>query len=343
MSKKPPVAKNALIEQMRPAIEAELKRTIALAFTAGLEDFQTMMAYHLGWEGEGAGPDAQGKRLRPLLLLLSAASAGGKWQDALPAAAAVELIHNFSLIHDDIEDNSPRRRNRPTLWTIWGIPQAINAGDGMFNLAHLAMAGLAQTVSTPVALTAEKILSQTCLHLTQGQFLDISYEKRSDLSLESYWKMVGGKTAALLAACAHIGALAAQATPDECEAYRLFGWSLGLAFQAQDDILGIWGEPSVTGKSAESDLVSGKKTLPVVFGLARQGPFAKRWQEGPLALDEVEDIARQLDMEGALEYTRERAHEQTKLALEALARANPVGQAGTELQELALRLLGRDV
>ena len=332
---------SALIEQMRPAIEAELKSRLAASDGRGLEEFKFMMDYHLGWEGEGAGPEAQGKRIRPLLVLLTAASAGADWEVALPAAASVELIHNFSLIHDDIEDNSPLRRGRRTLWSIWGIPQAVNTGDGMFTLAHLAMAGLAETVTTPVAFAATQVLQQTCLHLTQGQYLDISFETRTDLSLEAYWQMVGGKTAALLAACTQIGALAAQAAPPICEAYRQFGWSLGLAFQAQDDILGIWGDTAITGKSAESDLISGKKSLPVIYGLSRPGPFARRWREGPVSIDEVNDLAHQLELEGALEYTRKRADEQTQLALEALDRARPQGEAGLALHTLALQLIQR--
>ena len=271
----------------------------------------------MGWVGEGAGPEARGKRIRPLMVLLTAASAGGEWRRALPAAAAVELVHNFSLIHDDIEDNSPLRRGRATLWTRWGIPQAINAGDAMFTVAHLSLLGLAETASARAALEANRILQKTCLHLTQGQYLDISYEARGDLNLAAYWPMVGGKTAALLAACTELGALAAQAPEARQAAYRQFGWTLGLAFQAQDDLLGIWGDSAVTGKSADSDLVSGKKSLPVLFGLEQNGPFARRWREGPINGEQVADLARQLEAEGARQYTQERANALTDQALEA--------------------------
>src|SRR4030067_283120 len=142
-----------------------------------------MVAYHLGWEGDGAGSDARGKRIRPLLVVLACAAAGGDWGKALPAAAAVELVHNFSLIHDDIQDNSPLRRGRTTVWKHWGIPQAINAGDAMLTLAHLSALRLANTISAEVAIQAATIFQQACLQLTKGQYLDLSYENRRPLSL----------------------------------------------------------------------------------------------------------------------------------------------------------------
>jgi geranylgeranyl diphosphate synthase, type I len=327
---------------MLPAIESELVSSVRAANGPNLDEFHHMLAYHLGWEGKAAGPEARGKRIRPLLLLLTTASCGVAWELALPAAAAVELVHNFSLIHDDIEDSSPIRRGRQTLWKIWGIPQAINTGDAMFTLAHLAMLRLTKTVSPQVALEASQILNETCLHLTQGQYLDIAYEARGDLTLNSYWPMVSGKTAALLAACTQIGALAANASEQEQSSYRLFGWSLGLAFQAQDDLLGIWGDVASTGKSAESDLLSGKKSLPVLYGLSQQGSFARRWAQGLIHSNEVSDLAKQLEQEGARAYTIERADELTRQALDAMQQASPQGDAGEALRSLALGLLQRE-
>ncbi len=332
---------NDFFQEMQPEIEKSLQASVLLASSQGLEEFHEMQAYHMGWVGEGVGPEARGKRIRPMMVLLTASAAGGEWRKALPAAAAVELVHNFSLIHDDIEDSSPLRRGRATLWTRWGIPQAINAGDAMFTIAHLSLLGLAETVSVGVALEANRILQKTCLQLTQGQYLDISYEARGDLSLAAYWPMVGGKTAALLAACTELGALAAQVPEARQAAYRQFGWSLGLAFQAQDDLLGIWGDSTVTGKSADSDLVSGKKSLPVLYGLEQNGPFARRWREGSIRSEQVADLARQLEAEGARQYTQERANALTDQALEALEMAQPEREAGKALKDLAAQLLKR--
>ncbi len=329
------------ISTLKPAIETELQRVINLAGSPGMEELRSMMRYHMGWEGEGAGPGATGKRIRPLLVLLTAAAAGGQWENALPAAAAVELVHNFSLIHDDIEDQSSIRRRRLTMWKIWGVPQAINTGDAMFTLAHISLLRLEDTTSPEIALKAAGILQRTCLHLTQGQFLDISYEARGDLTLDAYLPMITGKTAALLAACTDLGALAAGASDPVRQTYRSFGQSLGLAFQAQDDYLGIWGDAEVTGKSAESDLLSGKKSLPVLYGLARQGPFASRWEQDPITPAEVPDLARQLADEGALAYTQEMAGKFTQQALQALQEAKPQGEPGQALLELAQLLLNR--
>jgi geranylgeranyl diphosphate synthase type I len=326
---------------MIPAIEAELRQVVLQVNGDGLEEMHAMLAYHLGWEGEGAGPEASGKRIRPLLVLLTASAAGSDWEKALPAAAGVELVHNFSLIHDDIEDNSPLRRGRPTVWTKWGVSQAINAGDAMFTLAHLALLRLETTTNLQTALRATRLMQETCLQLTQGQYLDISYENRGDLTLDSYWPMVRGKTAALLSACTEIGAVVAGGNPETCKAYGDFGRFLGLAFQAQDDLLGIWGDAALTGKSSESDLVSGKKSLPVLYGLGQNGPFAARWRQGPIPESEVKDLAALLEAEGGFTFTQETAKQLTDQSLEALENAKPQGKCGEALKALALRLLGR--
>lgn len=330
-----------LTRTMIPAIEAELRQVVHQVNDDGLQEMHTMLAYHLGWEGEGAGPEASGKRIRPLLVLLSAASAGGDWKKALPAAASVELVHNFSLIHDDIEDNSPLRRGRPTVWKKWGIPQAINAGDAMFTLAHIALLRLEGITEPQIILRATRLLQDTCLQLTQGQYLDISYENRKDLTMDSYWPMVGGKTAALLSACTKIGAIVAGGNPEICDAYGDFGTYLGFAFQAQDDLLGIWGDAALTGKSSESDLVSGKKSLPVLYGLSHNGRFASRWRQGPILGSEVKDLADMLEAEGGRSFTQEAAEKMTDRALKALENAKPQGKSGEALKVLALRLLGR--
>ena len=329
------------VQQFFPTIETELHQIVSLVNDPDMEELYAMMAYHMGWEGEGAGPETTGKRIRPILVLLTSAAAGGSWDKALPAAAAVELVHNFSLIHDDIEDNSPLRRGRPTVWTKWGIPQAINTGDAMFTLAHLALQRLNTGCSAATVIEASRILQNTCLKLTQGQHLDITYESQGALTQESYWLMIGGKTAALLAACTELGALVAETQPAQRYAYRDFGYSLGLAFQVQDDLLGIWGDSALTGKSAESDLTTGKKSLPVLFGLSQNGEFAQRWAQGEITVDEVPYLAAQLEAEGARKYTQDAVNQLTEEALNALKSARPKGEAGEALRSLATRLMHR--
>lgn len=323
-------------------IELELQKQVSRLDAPRTKPFHEMLTYHMGWTGEGAGPEATGKRIRPLLLLLCTASCGASWQPALPAAASIELVHNFSLVHDDIQDNSPKRRGRDTAWVKWGAPMAINVGDALFVVSNQAIIDLKNNFPAEVVVKAAEILHNTCLELTRGQFLDMSYEERTDLAIEDYWPMISGKTAALLAACCHIGSLLGGADDSKQEAYRSFGHYLGLAFQVQDDILGIWGDEKVTGKSAASDLVEGKNSLPALAGLGRKGRFAERWAQGPIKPDDVEEVARLLASEGGLIAAQDASKQMTDLALMSLREADPQGAAGDALFGLAEKLLKRD-
>jgi geranylgeranyl diphosphate synthase type I len=330
-----------MISDLLPSIETELQRQVARLDQPRTKPFHDMLAYHMGWTGEGAGLEATGKRIRPRMVLLTTAACGADWQPSLPAAAAVELVHNFSLVHDDIQDNSPKRRGRPTVWVRWGAPMAINAGDALFVIANQALADLLHDHPAPTVVQASVILSNTCLELTRGQFLDMSYEERQDLTVDDYWPMVGGKTAALLSACCHIGALLGGADEAKQEAYRSFGYNLGLAFQVQDDILGIWGDEAVTGKSAASDLVEGKNSLPVLYGLSQNGKFAARWRQGAIQPEEVKQAAQWLVDEGGYEHAQNEAERWTTQAIQNLEAAQPMGEAGRTLTALANKLLKR--
>ena len=322
-------------------IEQELQRQVSRLDQPRNKPFHEMLTYHMGWTGEGAGPEATGKRIRPLMVLLCAAACGADWQPALPSAAAVELVHNFSLVHDDIQDNSDKRRGRPTTWVKWGAPMAINVGDALFVMSNQAIMDLKQSYPAETVVRAAEILHNTCLDLTRGQFLDMSYEERNDLGVDDYWPMVAGKTAALLSACCHIGALLGGADEAKQESYRSFGHYLGLAFQVQDDILGIWGDEARTGKSAASDLVEGKNSLPVLAGLSAKGKFAARWKQGPIRPSEVEEVARLLSNEGGYSAAYDASKQMTDLALLNLYEVDAQGEAGESLFELADKLLKR--
>ncbi len=330
------------IKPLLSHIELELQRQVSRLDSPRTQAFHEMLSYHMGWTGEGAGSEATGKRIRPLMVLLCTAAAGGDWNTALPAAAAVELVHNFSLVHDDIQDNSDKRRGRPTTWVKWGAPMAINVGDALFVMSNQAIIDLKENYPAEVVVRAAEILHNTCLDLTRGQFLDMSYGERNDLGVDDYWPMVAGKTAALLSACCHIGSLLGGADEAKQEAYRSFGQYLGLAFQVQDDILGIWGNEAVTGKSVASDLVNGKNSLPVLAGLSANGKFAARWRQGPIMVDEVENIARLLSSEGGYGTAYEAAKQMTDLALLNLYEADAQGEAGQALSDLADKLLKRN-
>ncbi len=324
-----------------PALENQLKNVIALVDGDRYGQLHTILEYHMGWQETSSATKASGKRIRPLLLLLTCEAAGGAWKKALPAASAVELVHNFSLMHDDIEDNSPLRRGRETVWKRWGVAQALNAGDAMFTLAHTVMLQLSQTSTLTTSIEGARILQESCLKLTQGQFLDISYEGQNQLTIEDYWPMVSGKTAALLAACTELGALIAGVTLERQTSFREFGHHLGLAFQVQDDLLGVWGDVALTGKSAESDLLTGKKSLPVLYGLSQRGEFGRRWLQGAVQAEEVPLLAKQLESEGGRGYTQTIANQLTEQALIHLQSAQPQGDAGKALRDLADLLLNR--
>lgn len=330
----------AYADLLLPAIEEELRRIVSAHFEPEYADLHGMLAYHMGWEGQGAGPSAQGKRLRPFLLLLAAIAAGNNWQDYLPLAAAVELVHNFSLIHDDIEDNSPLRRGRDTLWIRRGIPQAINCGDLMFTIAHRAVFENRAVLGEKAASEASRLLLDTCVQLTQGQYLDIDFEQRTHVTVDDYLRMIRGKTAALFGCCFELGAIASQ--PAIRKSMRDYGISLGLAFQIQDDMLGLWGDSRQTGKSTESDLVSGKKTLPILYALQHNAAFRERWNKGSISAAEAKDISAQLMQDGTWAYVKSIAERYTAEAAVHLQDAQLDGNASAVIDETCAALLARD-
>ena len=283
-----------------------------------------IMQYHMGWLSTELEPAQapSGKRVRPLLCLLACAAVGGDPAKAVPAAAGLELLHNFSLIHDDIEDASLTRRHRPTAWAVFGMPRACNAGDGMFSLAHAAFQRLPeQGVRPDITLNALRLFDEMCVRLTEGQYLDMSFEGRLDVSVEDYSGMIAGKTGALLAASPEIGAVIGGAAPEVSDAYRRFGAALGRAFQLRDDILGIWGDEAVTGKSAASDILSKKKSLPVLYGLAHPavGAELRRLYAGPeFAAADVARVLALLDAAGARAYAQEQVRHASADARQAL-------------------------
>jgi geranylgeranyl diphosphate synthase type I len=330
--------KNSLRIAMLDAIEKDLKNAVQPIEPVLYPELARMIHHHMGWL-----EDAQsgGKRIRPLITLLCCAGAGGEWKNALPAASAIELIHSFTLIHDDIEDHSETRRGRATLWKLWGIPQAINTGDSLFTISRLTTHRLIESgIGPDKVLEVQRILDQACLRLTQGQFLDLSFEARERVAIEDYLEMIEGKTSALLAASSTIGAHLAGAPRSTIDKYRAFGYHLGLAFQAQDDILGIWGDPEQTGKPASDDLRQRKKTLPTLYAIESSPPFADLFSKNADQVT-IQDLHEALNQVDALEYARVFSQHQTELALKALEEADPMETAGKELENIARRLTNR--
>ena len=328
---------NEYMADRLPIVEETLQYALAHMIPEGNKELKEMLAYHMGWVGEGAGPKATGKRLRPLLVLMVNEACGGEWKQAVPAASSLSFLHNFSLIHDDIEDDSDTRRGRPTIWKKWNMPQALNSGDLMFSFSYGCMMHLAEVGHSPeTTLQALKLLQETISQLVHGQHLDMAFENRDDVTLAEYWQMINGKTAALISCACQMGALLAGASVEQQQQLAHFGRSLGLAFQVQDDWLGIWGDPEMTGKSASMDLITHKKTIPILYGLEQDKEFARRWHLG-FEPEEINNLAELLKKEGAQAYTESEAQRLTQEALSALdntfSKENPIAQNLVQLAE----------
>lgn len=293
---------------------------------ADVPGFGVMLRYAMGWVTEDDTPylKSSGKRIRPMLLFLCCEVSGGNWRTALPAAAAVELLHNFSLIHDDIQDNSVIRHGRPAVWKLWGIANAINAGDALFGLSYKALEKLQEHPLKPeTVLRIWAIFNDTVLELTRGQHLDMRFEQQAQVSVEDYLSMIAGKSATLVATCAQIGALIGTQDEKLAQIYADFGLNMGLAFQIRDDILGIWGDPNITGKSAATDILSRKKSLPVLYGLAQSEQLTQIYQRETFSEPEAAEIVKILNALNAQTYAQEVEALYYRRAIDAMELANP--------------------
>jgi geranylgeranyl diphosphate synthase type I len=318
-----------VLERFRQPIELTLREALDRRSAPIYE----MLRYHLGFDGSGP---AQGKALRPTLCLLVCEALGGAWQKALPAAASIELIHNFSLIHDDIQDKDELRRGRPTLWTQWGVPQAINAGDAMFCLATLTLRDLRPRFGDAATVEVMTVLQEATQQMIEGQFLDVSYETVPEISLEQYLQMIACKTGALLRASIEIGAVLAGAEHGRRMRCRLFGEAIGRLFQIRDDMLGVWGESETTGKPVGSDVKRKKKSLPIVMALSMAGPQDRQtllstYAQGELTdadVDRIGQIFERLEVQGRVQQLADETHQQ------ALELADGIGFTESRREEL---------
>ncbi len=309
-----------------------------------------MMRYHLGWDDEQGRPLTQGagKALRPTLCLWTCQAMGGDWRTALPAAAALELVHNFSLVHDDIQDGDRERRHRPTVWSLWGQPQAINAGDSLLILSRLVMLRLEERGVAPAkVIEACRVLDEASLTMIKGQCLDIGFEGERAVSVEAYLDMVAKKTGALLAASLHLGALVAVDDEPTVSRFARCGHLLGLAFQIRDDILGVWGAADVTGKPIAADIRRRKKCLPVVYAMAvaqaeEREQLLRVYSQGTPSDEDVGTVLQLLDSHSAYDYCQQMAQERIEQALAELAPVDMEPTARRELEAAAKFILGRE-
>ncbi len=256
-----------------------------------------ILLYSMGFDPNG-NKLSSGKRLRPLICCLACGSYRGSYQPALDAACAIEMIHNFSLIHDDIEDDGDLRHGRPAVWKKWGLAKGLNAGDALFAKAYQTMHRCGTDVNG--------LFDDTIMNLTLGQHLDISFEAIPVVSEADYFRMIRGKTVALFTASLLAGASIGGADKKNTDKLKMVGEKFGFAFQIQDDYLGIWGEPDQFGKSVSTDITSRKKTLPIVYAAQDTNNSGVSGWNMTAALKKVEYFADLLSVAGARSYTQQK-------------------------------------
>jgi geranylgeranyl diphosphate synthase type I len=326
-----------------PAGVAAARDLVGPAIAGWLErlspDVRIVAAYHLGFvdaDGVPSGDGQGGKALRPALALLSARAAGAPPERGVAAAAAVEFVHNFSLLHDDIMDGDTERRHRPTAWTVFGVGSAILAGDALLCLAQ----DILLTDPAPQAVWAARCLSASVHRLIAGQGADLAFERREDVTLDECLQMAGDKTAALMACACSIGAIGVGAPAELAMGLAGFGAHAGLAFQLTDDLLGIWGAPEVTGKPVRADLRARKKSLPVVAALtggSEAGLGLAALLSRPDALDE-DDLLYAADLveaAGGREWAEGEADAQLAAATKCLAETEMPDDVRAEFAAIA--------
>jgi len=322
-------------EKYLTALAGELRKFIKNTIPDSLLEMKDIFSYHLSLDKSG------GKRIRPLLLLLCAEGAGGNWEHAMPAAAAIELVHNFSLIHDDIEDKGEFRRGKRAVWVKWGLEKGLNAGDAMFTASFKSLANLDKYYENEIVQDSYRIFVDTCLELTFGQHLDIDFENRSEVLAEEYYEMINYKTAALIASSSRIGALLAGKEKTQQEIYMEFGRHLGIAFQIYDDWLGVWGDPEKTGKSASSDIVEGKKSLPIILGINASDEFRSLWSDRETRRSELKQQVELLTKAGVENEVLHQCKIHTTDALAYLDKTDCTQEMKLILRELTSKLLIR--
>ncbi|MEM7346526.1 MAG: polyprenyl synthetase family protein [Chloroflexota bacterium] len=336
---------NKILTKYADDVDATIKNLL----TDIPEEINLIIQYHFGWVDQEFTPttSGRGKMFRPTINLLVFDAITGDHKAALPVAAAIEIIHNFSLLHDDIEDNDRERRGRPTAWTIWGQPRVINAGDFLYSLAYKSLYELENTFPTDRIFAVSRLINEACLALTAGQDLDLRFETLDDVSTKMYVDMVYKKTGALINAAILGGAKLATSDKTIIENYGQFARNIGIAFQIQDDILGIWGDRTKTGKSTDNDLRRKKKTLPVIYMIDQATGTRKEELErlyatlDPLSGDEISFVRESLAETQAQAYAKQEADTYRQNAFDALDRLQIDNQAQIELETIAKFLVDR--
>ena len=338
-----------MFSKYKSSVENELHRVVP---NSSKYEAYRLLRYHLGWIDQQGNPLdtslTQGKALRPTLCLFACDALAEDYSKALPAAAALELIHNFSLIHDDIQDQDVERRHQPTVWHLWGIPKALWAGNAMQCTGDLSLLGTSdQNVDPETILKVSEILTESYTEMIQGQVLDLQFESRTDITADEYLFMIACKTGALIRAGLEIGALLGTDDPVTINAFAKFGEYLGRAFQIRDDYLGIWGDQATLGKATGNDIRRRKKSYPVVFALERSSGNALAdllsiYEKEEIGEDNVQRVLAILDEVGSQENAQHLTETAAAQALDALQPVSLPDWARIEAEELVDFLARRE-
>ena len=338
-----------MFARYKDRVEQQLSQAVP---TSQDDDLYTLLQYHLNWvDPQGhpvADPTSQGKALRPTLCMFACDALCGSPIRAMRAAAAMELIHNFSLIHDDIQDQDVERRHQATVWSLWGIPKALVSGDAMQTLGDLVVLGSpAEEVSPDTTLKVSSLLTESYLEMIEGQCLDLGFENNPAVTADDYLQMIAFKTGALIRNSLAIGAMLATGDPAPTEAFARFGSGLGRAFQIRDDYLGIWGDADTTGKSTDSDIRRRKKSFPVVFAFERargrsREDLLRIYQQEELDDNDVDRVLEVLYEVGAHRESQRLTQESAEQALLALDGINLPPWARADAEELVDFLARRE-
>jgi len=351
------VAASRIASPALPAIFSRYKRWVeqelacAVPGTPGFE-LHTVLRYHLGWVDRhgtpAAEPVSQGKALRPTLCLFACEALGGDPSRAGPAAAALELIHNFSLLHDDIQDRDLERRHQATAWSVWGEPKALVAGNAMQCLGDLAMLSTTRYgVAAETALSVSHRLTESYLEMIEGQCLDLDFESRTAITTQDYLHMIACKTGALIRCSLEAGAALGADDPAAAAAFARFGVYLGRVFQVRDDYLGIWGDQGTTGKAVGNDIRRRKKSFPVVYGLEHAADLARRrmldiYKQEQLSEADVAEVLEVLEESGAPQTSQQLTLENAGRALQELSAMTLPPWARAEAEQLVDFLARRE-
>ena len=314
-----------IFHRYRSEINVALRHSLS-SDDVGLYD---MLRYYMGWVDPDGDPwtATEGKALRPTLCLLACEATGGSVRQSMPAAVALELIHNFSLIHDDIQDRDETRHHRATLWVLWGVPKAMVAGNALRVVADTCLERLvSEGVEVGQALKVTGLLTEAYLEMIEGQYLDLSYEGRPDIGIDDYLDMISKKAGALIRCAVNMGAALGTRNPDTLATLSDFGRSLGYAFQIRDDYLGVWGEEATTGKPVGADIRRKKNSFPVVYAMSAatgrdRETLKNTYEQEHLSDDDVDTVLDLMDRMNVREAAHRLAAYHCDAALEALSAA----------------------